>query len=913
MDLLSKSGFMPHGHCYLWKPELLWTITGSDLLIGLSYVSISISLVYLVWRARLPFQKVFLAFGLFIAACGAGHFLDIVTTWHPYYWLTAVFRVVTAIASILSAVATVFMLPRIIATIRDVSLSEKRGQMLHLLVQGVKDYAIFMIDSNGRVVSWNDGAARISGHSENEIIGKHYSIFYPPEDAQNGLPEEALKLAFTQGRFEGEGWRMRKDGTRFCASFVLTAIRDSNGNHQGFAKVIRDITDKRKAEDDLRLAYEKLERRVLERTEELRASQMGLEELMNTVNGVVWEAEIGKPRFSFVSRQAERILGYPIERWLGEEKFWQNILHPEDRERMTGDKYLSPAEKRDSQIEYRVKTADGRTIWIKDYIKIIYERGTPAKMRGIMVDITDRKNVEEQLRTAREVAIQASTVKSEFVANMSHEIRTPLNAIIGMATIAQEGEMSEDRRDCLVTIKTAADTLLSLINDILDFSKIEAGKVSLEISDFELKSVCANALDVITPIAKGKNIDIEVQTSGDLPQMVRGDPGRLLQILLNLLGNAVKFTPVQGRVLLLIKRVSETMIRFEVSDTGPGVPEKIRDRLFQPFSQADSSTARKYGGTGLGLSICKRLVDLMKGQIGLECQHGVGSTFWFELPLPAAGGAKSQEQCADAIEQVESAPVIGARILVAEDNPANRKVVLRFLEKLGHRADVVADGKEAVESFRMDYFDLIFMDCQMPEMDGYEATRRIRELERQSGRLPIPIVALTAHAFSGDEKKCREAGMDDYVTKPVDLKRLEQIISKWTRRKELATKSAIDLDYLKGLDVLQSEGLPDIVCELIDLFLSSGPGKIQVMGEALQARDFELLRKTAHCFKSTCHNVGAKDLASLCQQIEDMTMDAACTEKTKELEQLLSWITRDNEQASAQLREQAKARSVGVH
>ncbi len=775
---------MPHGHCYLWQPDLLWTIVVCDILIGISYGVISAALLYLVRKIRISFSGTFVAFGLFIAACGAGHFYDIITVWRPLYWGTAAIRVITAVASVATAVWIFPLIPRVLNAFSQVE--EARKQELKL-----KQYA-----------------------------------------------EELVR--------------------------------------------INQLREKEAAE---------LEIRVRERTEELSASgqlliasQREYQELVNTVDGIVWEAVVGKPRFTFVSRQAERVLGYPVERWLNEVGFWQNILHPEDRVRMTGDGYLTPAEKRDARLEYRVITADGRTLWVRDHVKVILEDGRPSKMRGIMMDITDQKRVEDELRRTQDVAVRASTVKSEFLANMSHEIRTPLNAIIGMSTIGLDSS-AEEQKECLATIKTAGDSLLALISEILDFSKMEAGKVELEVSDFELVSVPKNALEVISPLAKSKEIEVCFQADPTLPVWVTGDSGRILQILLNLMGNAVKFTPNGGKVALGVKRVayrseaSSCWVRFEVADTGQGIAEEAKTRLFQPFVQADNSTARKHGGTGLGLSICKRLVEFMQGRIGMDSELGKGSTFWFEIPMSSAS---SREMAVDApaVAPAASRKARSARILIAEDNPANQKVIHRFLEKLGHRAEIVADGREALSAFEAGGFDLVFMDCQMPEMDGYEATRRIRELEHKLKKTTTPIIALTAHAMSGDESKCREAGMNDYLCKPVSPKKLEETINAWITESDAAAvpatqsaasepSSGVDLAYIESLESLQMEGKPDIVLELIKCFKDAVGHKTKVIADAIMTQDSARLSKEAHHFKSTCHGVGAKRLAWLMGQLEE--------------------------------------------
>jgi PAS domain S-box-containing protein len=662
---------------------------------------------------------------------------------------------------------------------------------------------------------------------------------------------------------------------------------------------------------------------------QLRVSKQQYQELVNTVDGIVWEAQVGEPGYTFVSKQAERILGYPIQSWQQDPKFWQSILHPEDRDRMTGEKYADPGSKQDSQIEYRVKTADGNLIWVKDYIKVIYKNGAPTTMRGIIVDITERKKAEESIRFAQKSAEAAAGAKAEFLANVSHEIRTPLNAIIGMSTVVLDTEMSDDQKDCLYTIKTSADSLLTLINDILDFSKADANKLELELSDFNPSTLCNNVIDVISSMASSRNITLSSDYSEEIPDCLRGDSGRLMQILMNLLSNAVKFTSPSGQVCLNMKKVSSkshssedvVVIRFEVSDTGIGIAEEVKIKLFQPFVQADSSTARRYGGTGLGLSLSKRLVKLMDGEIGVDSEVGKGSVFWFEVPLKVGDApAEFDGSVVPVFLAKESSDV---HILVADDNPANQKVIVRFLEKLGYTAEVVSNGKEAITSFQSGSFDLILMDCQMSEMDGYEATRKIREIEQTEGKSRIRIIALTAHALSGERKKCSDAGMDDYLSKPVSLQQLDATLSFWLSktqtvpvlasisiREKTVKTPLVDYHYLEGLEILQSPDKPDIFAELIGYFESSAPETVKKVVEAWKKSNFQDLQNIAHCFRSTCNNVGAKKLASTCEKIE--TLAESGSPKREPLSTLVGSLKKDLTSTSVELKKFLKERQQPI-
>jgi len=428
----------------------------------------------------------------------------------------------------------------------------------------------------------------------------------------------------------------------------------------------------------------------------------------------------------------------------------------------------------------------------------------------LMNDAQELEQKNEQLEKALFAAREATLMKSRFLANMSHEIRTPMNGVLGMTDFLLGSGLNAEQQEYAESIKRSADSLLALINDILDLSRIEAGKLRLDSVDFPLRSSVAETCSLFALQARAKGLEFVSSVAPGVPEQAVGDAGRLRQVLTNLLGNAIKFTE-RGQVGLKAEIVSQTrdaiQLKFTVHDTGIGIPSGEQGRLFDTFTQVDESNTRKYGGTGLGLAISKQLVELLSGEIGLESEPGRGSSFWFtasfgkstrpEVAVSASPAAQRSEvgfrqtakpRVMAATSQTRTAQPAEApaavsplqkqmRILLAEDNEINQRITLRLLQKLGLAADAVVNGREAVEALEKRKYDLVLMDCQMPDMDGFEATAVIRSREGSSRHQTI--CALTANAMDGDKERCLAAGMDDYISKPVGLEKLREALCRW--------------------------------------------------------------------------------------------------------------------------------------
>ena len=649
--------------------------------------------------------------------------------------------------------------------------SEER---FRLLVEGVLDYAIFMLDPDGYVLTWNAGAERFKGYRAEEIVGCHFSRFYPPEALARDLPAHELEMAARVGSFEDEGWRVRKDGSLFWANVVITAMRDKTGALIGYSKVTRDLTQRRNHEEQLRQSEERF-RLMVEGVSEYAI-------FMLDVNGRVATWNVG----------AQRIKGYTADEIIGQHI---SVFYPQDvRESRWPEHELQQAAEKGSFVDvgWRVRK-DGTQMWANVTITALRDpTGRLVGFAKLTRDLTERRRVEaielaneerEQLldaeRSARMAAQRATRVKDEFLATLSHELRTPLSAILGWTQILLKGNTvgAADQRRAIEVIDRNARAQVQLIDDLLDLSRIMAGKIRLDVQQVSMPDIVQKAIDSAMPAAQAK--DIRVRSLLDPSNtVVSADSGRLQQVVWNLLSNAIKFTPKGGQVQVLLQRVN-SHIELSVTDTGIGIPPSFLPLVFDRFSQRDSSTTRTHGGLGLGLAICKQLIELHGGTIRVaSAGEGHGSTFFVELPVSLMQSDDSREHPGVESEPVDS-PALprldGVHVFAIDDEPDAREVLTRVLEGQGAVVTVFTSAPDALAALQSTRPSVIVSDVGMPGMDGYQMIRSLRADEARDSR--IPALALTAFARSEDRKRSLQAGFQAHLAKPFDVAELVLLVA----------------------------------------------------------------------------------------------------------------------------------------
>lgn len=913
------------------------------------------------------------------------------------------YRVLLAVLAMLLLLAVSYVLKRqqqMSQALQD-ALNEVEYQKFALDQHSI----VAVTDRAGRITYANDKFCEISQYSRDELLGQDHRILnsgYHPRE----FFVDMWKIIGKGQIWQGQVCNRRKDGQLYWVDTSIVPFMGADGKVERYVAIRTDITHQREMEA------------------QIVSSQRFLLSVMDTLGEGVYALD-KDGNCTFVNAEFERLLGWSRDEVLG--KNMHDIVHFQDADGVPVSRDMCPVHCSINQGKVFRSTTDVFTHKNKTQFPIsivaapLLDDGEVVGSVAVFQDVSEQKRYETELREARDEAMESSRMKSMFLSTVSHEIRTPMNGIIGMTDLLLDSPLGKDQQEFARTIHASAEALLTIINDILDFSKVEAGHLEIDSIDFSLSSVVEGATSVAAYRASKPQLRVQCFIDPTIPPVLQGDPGRLRQVLLNLADNAVKFTDegsVTVNVMLLAQADARVKLRFIVQDTGIGIAPEAQKRLFQPFVQADGSTTRKYGGTGLGLAICKRIVELMGGDIRLSSEVGQGSSFEFELEFPVsdiAGEVAGGVQLADAspmrvllvsedttatqyykayfdawhvdavihdmdlavagllqenprllvvdstrqgedgfrfLEQVRDRPRLakqpailfsnhlpreaqdaskampytqvlgkplrmsqlydamvsllheeepvehnlvdfgalsadrfpvsghmdaaleGRLILLVEDNPVNQKVAQMHLQKLGYAVHTVGNGQEAVLAAEGASYAAILMDCQMPVMDGFEATHAIRRREKESGQ-HVPIIAMTANAMKGDRERCLAVGMDDYLSKPISRQKLGEVVGKWKLGKSEACsmpvnhseneEAVIDLGYLRDLVGDDSQ----ILCEMLDIFAQSMQSLVtEKLQQAVRDGDYQAVCEFAHELKGAASNIGGKSIAMVCANLE---------------------------------------------
>ena len=747
------------------------------------------------------------------------------------------------------------------------------------------NFSSIATDAKGVIQIFNVGAERMLGYMAAEVMNKitPADISDPQEliaratalSAELATPItpgfEALVFKASRGIEDiYELTYIRKDGSRFPAVVSVTALRDAQDSIIGYLLIGTDNTARKQVEAE----QKKLDQRLRDQQFYTRSLiESNIDALMTTdPSGII--TDVNKQMEGLTGCTRDELIGAPFKGYFT------------DPERAEAAIKLVLSEKKVTDYELTASARDGTKTVVSYNATTFYDRD--RTLQGVFAaarDVTEGKRVEMELKQAKAAAESASRTKSEFLASMSHEIRTPMNAIMGIADLLAKTALSAEQDKYVQIFRRAGDNLLNLINDILDLSKVEASQLELEQTGFSLNDLLEKVIEMVALRAQEKGLALVCEIAPNVPTDLVGDPTRLRQVLLNLLGNAIKFTE-SGEVSLRVTPDAgssiPTAFQFKVSDTGIGIQDEILGRVFERFTQADSSTTRRFGGSGLGLTISKRLVELMGGRIWAESEVGKGSVFSFVVPFELRVGAALRTVMP--VERGPELPLPALRILLAEDSADNCTITLAYLEDTPYRVDIAETGAIACEKFKSENYDLVLMDRQMPVMDGLTATRAIRAWEQANSRPPTPIIALTASALKGDREMCLAAGCTAFLTKPIKQEVLLQAIMEQAigrHQKEEASSMSINLVRVNPK-----------FADLVPAYLRNCRKDVITMGHALDRVDFETVTVLGHNMRGSGGAYGFQAITDIGAALQQAGESADADASRKWVGELSSYLDR---------------------